>query len=365
MFSMANSNATSNFVFESNTIAYNTGANYACEFMGVSSMSMYFHSINVNNSIFYNPSSEYELYYYYAMQSGSPAVNYSDVRNQAIQASSTNYPILTNCTFTDPLFSSLATFGLSGNSPCIDTGSPVLFDPDGSRKDMGAVPLWKKPSIITVSDVPHDQGLKVEVFWNRSQADGGSFSGGYYSVFRIDNFRSNNGIEIDSPLQLSTLSTSRDIYWIYRNQAYHFMGDVPAFNFENYALVCATLQDSSSTGTHAVQYVVVYRNSAWFSVSDPVSGYSVDNIAPDAVRNLGITKQSGQAKLTWSPVSTGTYNGNSYPELHQVSYKVYCADNADFEISPATYLTTTTGIVNLENILSNTQKFYRIVVSDQ
>ncbi len=358
---MQTNNATCDLVFESNTIANNTGADNACEIVGVSSMGMYFDTITFNNSIFWNDDSTYEISFINAMTSGNPHINYSDVRNQLISGMS---PILNSSIFTNPLFASTASFGLSGNSPCLDAGNPALTDPDGSRKDIGAVPLWKKPALLSVTDVPFDQGLKVKVKWSSSQADGGGVAGGWYSVFRVDNSRNSNGMMIDSPLQLNNLTISDNVYWHYRDTDYLFIGDVPAYNFSTYSLNCATLQDSSSTGTHPVSFVVVYRNGTWFAVSDPMSGYSVDNIAPDAVRNLAITKESSQIRLAWAAVTTGTFNGNSYPEQHGVTYKIYCSDNADFEIGPATYLTTTTGTYNLVSILSSLQKFYRIVVSD-
>ncbi|MBU0517861.1 hypothetical protein KKA00_07955 [bacterium] len=43
----------------------------------------------------------------------------------------------------DPLFADTVAFRLMPNSPCIDTGDPSLFDPDGSRSDIGA---WGGPN---------------------------------------------------------------------------------------------------------------------------------------------------------------------------------------------------------------------------
>ena len=37
----------------------------------------------------------------------------------------------------NPQFNSSTDFQLAGGSPCIDTGKPDIYDPDGSRSDMG------------------------------------------------------------------------------------------------------------------------------------------------------------------------------------------------------------------------------------
>jgi hypothetical protein len=349
-------------VIESNTIADNLGATNACYVFGSAQWGMLFSNITINNTIFWNPASTYELNFNESMTAGDPVINYSDIRNQAITGMS---PVLNNCVYTNPQFSSTTAFGLSGGSPCIDSGNPDLFDPDGSRKDMGAVPLWKKPSIQSVSDVPYDQGLKVKVRWNRSVADAGGYAGGYYSVFRVDETRNANAVFINSPLDLTGFTNQRNIYWHYREVDYNFMGNVPAFNFPNYSLNCPTLQDSSSTGTHAVPFVVVYCNGTWFSVSDEMSGYSVDNIPPDAIRNLAVTRQDNRLLLSWSAVTNGTYNGNSYPELNGINYRIYASEDPYFAISPATYLTSTTDAFQLVNYLGFSKKFFRVVTSDQ
>jgi len=41
------------------------------------------------------------------------------------------------CISSNPQFTSSTDFTLSGGSPCIDTGKPDIYDPDGSRSDMG------------------------------------------------------------------------------------------------------------------------------------------------------------------------------------------------------------------------------------
>lgn len=58
-------------------------------------------------------------------------------------ANSTNYygsPDLTGTIIADPLFTSSTDYRLRPESPCIDSGDPLILDPDGSRSDIGAYP---------------------------------------------------------------------------------------------------------------------------------------------------------------------------------------------------------------------------------
>jgi len=63
-----------------------------------------------------------------------------------------------------PLFSDLASWDLaltwehdpepdSTKSPCIDTGDPLFFDPDGTRSDMGAIPYEQSYTPLTAGDI--------------------------------------------------------------------------------------------------------------------------------------------------------------------------------------------------------------------
>ncbi|MFQ6604417.1 MAG: fibronectin type III domain-containing protein [Fidelibacterota bacterium] len=82
----------------------------------------------VRNTIFWNNGTEI---------SGTVAVTYSDIQGGVTGAGNID---------SDPLFSDAAAgdYSLDLLSPCVDTGdSTDTADPDGSRRDMGAVPLYR------------------------------------------------------------------------------------------------------------------------------------------------------------------------------------------------------------------------------
>lgn len=189
--------------------------------------------------------------------------------------------------------------------------------------------------------------------------------GSFYSVWRGDTFRGQDGVFINSPEEISSLEDLTNVYWLERDIAWNYIGQCPAYNFPNYGFICSTLQDSSAAVNNAAPFRVAYQWANGFSTSAEVYGYSVDNIPPDPVRNLMISKDDGDMCLDWSEVTTGTYNGTHYPELNGVFYNIYCSDDPYFEIGPSTYLTTTTDTFQLVDYLTEAKKFFRVVVTDQ
>lgn len=73
---------------------------------------------------------------------------------------------------------------------------------------------------------------------------------------------------------------------------------------------------------------------------------------------------ANQLNLSWDEVTEGFLDGNSYPESNLITYKIYAGDTPDFEISPSTYLLSTTNPFTILNNQTSDKKFYLIVASD-
>lgn len=87
-------------------------------------------TLTVLNTIVWSTSgSQYSAWVGYG-GSGTYNLLYSDLGNRA-------YNLGTGGISSDPQFSSATDFTLSGGSPCIDAGKPDIYDPDGSRSDIG------------------------------------------------------------------------------------------------------------------------------------------------------------------------------------------------------------------------------------
>lgn len=346
-----------------NTFANNETADAAIAFMGNQALNQQMNNMSIEANLFWNPNVMYEAAFNQAFGgSNVPTFSYCNIDSQKIYGIQ---PVIQNCIDVDPQFVDYEDPHLLGTSPCFNTGPVGHLDPDGTRKDIGAYPINTQAVIKAVQDVPYDQGRKVEVFWQRSELDNTFMPGAFYSVWRGDSFRSVTGTVISSPLELGTLSDLMDVWWIDRNIAWNYMGQLPAYNFTYYGFISPTLQDSSATGINAAPFRVVYQWANGFSTSADLSGYSVDNIPPDRVTDLMITKLDTQIRLNWSAVTTGTFNGTSYPEINGVWYKIFCSDEPFFEIGPASYLTTTATPFLLCDYLSENRKFFRVVTADQ
>jgi len=260
-----------------------------------------------------------------------------------------------------------ANWRLQYNSPCIDTGNPASpNDPDGSIIDMGVYPLLRRPVISAVSDVYPDQGHQLDLTWKSSEFDISFYPNAYYSIWRQNGARNVEGIELCSPADIPvSIVEGQDYYWRDGERIWYYMSQVPAMNLADYGLIVPTIQDSSSSGTHSVDLMVAYHNQNGFWTSVPANGYSVDNIPPNFARLLGLTVISDtQLQLNWNGVTEGTWEGNSYPEVNGISYKIYGSPNPDFTPTSENYITTTTNPEAIMNISTDNCKFFRILTSD-
>lgn len=251
-------------------------------------------------------------------------------------------------------------------SPCIDTGDPNHpLDEDGSIVDMGMFSRKLKPVIYRAADVANDQGHQLDLVWLRGDLDVNYQAGAYYSVWREGGSRDSATL-LANPDELPEAINHKgqDICWWDGDRTWYYLSQVPAVNFTDYGLIVPTLQDSSSTGTHAANYRVIYHNSQGYWPSVSQSGYSVDNIPPLAPRNVNLERASQNLyNLSWEEVTEGTWQGNSYPEINQVRYKVYASDDPSVPLIPANLI----GISTTPQLLitsGQNRRFFRVLAFD-
>lgn len=286
----------------------------------------------------------------------------------------------TNNTSSNPLFVSptaamgtgydgwLADWKLQDFSPCIDTGNPAFpVDLDGSIADKGMYPRKLKPLITLAADVTPDQGHQLRLRWNRNDLDETFQPSAFYYIWRWSDSRSESGQFITEVSQLAAIiqTQTEDIFWRDGERTWAYITAVPAVNFADYEVIVPTLQDSSSTGTHAYTYMVMFHNNIGNWQSVPLSGYSVDNIPPAAPDRLDIARTgTGTYNLTWDEVTGGYLDGNFEEEINPITYKVYASDNCDFVPSPANFLLSTTNPFALLTNQTADHRFYKIIASD-
>jgi hypothetical protein len=238
--------------------------------------------------------------------------------------------------------------------PGVTRNVPVMYLPTAARTDTGSLMIWSNdpnrplvriplngqgfaptaaPFILSIRDIPEDQGKQVRVIWYKSLHDtvGDSLRVGQYNLWR--RVGANNNL-------------------------WDFIATIPAARFQQYSYVAPTLFDSSRTlGIRWSVFKVSAHTASgaeiYFSAAD--SGYSVDNIPPNAPANLSGTFVAGRVNLGW----------DAPPDPDIEMYAVYRSTIPDFVPSIANQIgTTPTNSFVDQNIGGGSAFYYRVAALD-
>jgi hypothetical protein len=185
------------------------------------------------------------------------------------------------------------------------------------------------PRITSVTDVPEDQGGRVYVSFLKSFFDHPNESNQMYTVFRHDMI--NNNPE-----------------WV-------VVGFGAAIGDESYTYEVSTLMDSTSEGDGMTEFKVVASMNDGHFHSVPESGYSLDNIAPDAPTGLLAEQTGTYISLTWDPIQANDFN---YFSIHR-------SESAEFETGSETLIGYSTELTYLDTTAEwFTTLYYRVNATD-
>ena len=222
-----------------------------------------------------------------------------------------------------PMFD-LETFELNLLSPAIDNGHPDDYDgcqPPGQGSLSADIGIFGgmnncgaegtnigggEPTINTIEDLPQDQGGFVGLQFGASFYDGGSdiYDISHYSIWRELNTGGRNNIDFsDVPIGQFYRPNNRD------DEAWEYIGESPAQEFDVYGFTAPTLADSNYIGQFWSKFLVVAHTSDEdvFFVSVPDSGYSVDNLAPDNPENVRVGTFVYENTLEWGMPMEGDF----------------------------------------------------------
>ena len=221
-----------------------------------------------------------------------------------------------------------------------DTGriSLVSNDPDSPETQIpvagiGFVP-GSAPVVLSIRDIPADQGHQVRILWFRSKFDGlsDSLHATYYDIWR----------QVEE-----------------RPSAWDFVSSVPASHLDEYGLIASTIFDSSEIG--GMHWSVLKVSARFRELIDPVfsspdSGYSADNVIPSKVAGAFATLPGGQSVLRWDPVT----------DLDIDHYEIYASNTVTTSLSGMTLLGKAFSPVYLDNTyLPGSNRFYRVAAVDK
>ncbi|HEY6192826.1 MAG TPA: T9SS type A sorting domain-containing protein [Bacteroidota bacterium] len=209
--------------------------------------------------------------------------------------------------------------------------------------------------IVSVSDIPSDQGKQVRIKWQKSPFDA---SGAIpqilsYSIWRQSSSGSNRTAKKrDLPEGLLSDSTLLN---------YDYVTSVPAIQLRQYQTVVPTLEDSTASGIHRFIFRVAAHTSDpnVYFVSLPDSGYSVDNLAPANPSGLSATQivaeGGGEVVLSWAP--------NLDPDFDH--FDVYRSTTPNFDPKAGQPIATVTNDQYFDpDVSKGAEYYYKVSASD-
>jgi len=210
----------------------------------------------------------------------------------------------------DPLFCDLdaGNLGLSSSSSPCAPHTPPNWECDL----IGALPVncgdWE--GITSIADVGQDQGGQVRVRWNAHILDDPD---AYYPITEYSLWRriDRRARERGKPkLKPAGGDDPR-----YPPGDWEYVLSVPAIAESIYATVCPTLCDSTAEGIcwTSLYLIALTEDPSTFFESEPDSGYSADNLSPEAPLNLFAVFANDSTLLSW----------DASPEEDFAYYSVY------------------------------------------
>ena len=252
---------------------------------------------------------------------------------------------------TGPVIAALAwgpVVAWTNSANIVDPSTNTLLHPKGlylqSTDDYHTTWGLGAAQLQSVHDVARDQGSRVTLRWSPSPYDNTSNEAvTHYSVWRaLDSLQAQAGPldalvdNYDSHSVRAEKTTDGIRYW-------EWLGDLEALSFEGYEFTASTLMDSiANPAVHEYQVVTHSVDRFTYWKSEPMTGYSVDNLAPTTPQGLAsnlILPQS-TIKVHWRPNKEADLKG----------YNVHRDQGADFTPSEENLVASTTDTLVIAQI---------------
>jgi hypothetical protein len=191
--------------------------------------------------------------------------------------------------------------------------------------------LSPEPQLLSIIDIPDDQGGKVRLKFRRSKYDG-----------------------LDSTYKI----VSYTVWRLIENSDWDAVGMFNAVQDSFYYFVAPTLGDSTIHGIIWSTFKVSAhtQNPDIFFYSDSLRGYSIDNIAPGVPEGLLASTSNGNILLIWQPNSEKDFQ-------HYGIYRSTCSNFDPDTMDIYTYATSDTFIYD-SDIEGNINYYYRVSAFD-
>ena len=182
------------------------------------------------------------------------------------------------------------------------------------------------PRIVSIKDVPADQGGKVTLSWFKSGFDG---------------------------TKVTSYQIERSIAPIGIGFAWEVIGNVPASHFNYYSYTASTLNDQTpeNIGNTYFRITALTENNDIYYRSNIMYGHSTDNLAPNQVLGLAVNPTPEGIKVSWKQ-----NNESDFKE-----YKIYRSleEEVNFDILEVYGTSTDSTFVDKTPIGKSTYYFVR------
>jgi hypothetical protein len=222
-------------------------------------------------------------------------------------------------------------------------GNTAILGGNGDNANAGAAWVFvnASPKLVSIRDVPNDQGGNVSLRWTAGLLDNAPTNPiTQYWIWRQVPVQSAQaalatGAKLvdDGPAAAAsagrsfrmTIEAAQVYYWEY-------VGSQPAHGFPAYSYTASTLSDSVSGSNPYTLFMVEAEKTSTgeYWSSDPDSGYSVDNLGPLAPASLIGNYAVGATHLHWA----------RNVELDLADYRIYRGNSAAFVPDPSNLIAT-------------------------
>jgi hypothetical protein len=207
------------------------------------------------------------------------------------------------------------------------------------------IPIY--PKILSIRDVPNDQGGKVLIRWVASSLDTNVNNLTHYTIWRAI---PQPQTKFNQPNKSYRIRKFNGITYFWEN-----IGSQPAHKLQYYAFTAQTLYDSMSTtdGKHYFFISAHTYDPNVFYDSFVDSGYSVDNLAPLPPRRVASRYENGAVLLTW--------DHNSETDLR--GYLIYRSDKPGIDIYKTGPIATTRDSFYIDRSFPTSGRVYYVVAA--
>ncbi len=216
-----------------------------------------------------------------------------------------------------------------------------------------------RPTVTAVTDFPNDQGGQVTVAWNASYLDAPTYlKVTEYSVWMREPEDKATQLDEQACRALATANNwSPKTVTALAKAGWGYVNVVPALHETDYSTFGPTFADSTAAGIPYIEYrIVAHTADHWVTwQSEPLSGYSVDNLAPGAPLSLAGIVVEGEAQLTWE--------ASGYLDEDLAHYVIYRGHPSGFPLDTQ-HEVATSPTPNYSGPTAPDAPYYRITAKD-